>query len=204
MEVHAPLLNWALRGDPTPATIGGGVLDYRYCLSAALIAQYKPKDAPSKMVDFCLAIRPNAEDQRLIDSVRRIRPGESINHTDWGRLRKHPIAVSIETKRFGDQFDAALVQIATWHSSQWRSLRWGDKSLPSIEFLPGIIIQGHDWEFIATTMGADGVATTFKPPLQIGNTRSEEGIYKLLISLQQLKRWSEESYWPAFKADVLG
>lgn len=173
-------------------------------LSAGLIAQYKPKDAPSKMVDFCLAIQPNAEDQRLIDSVRRIRPGESINHTDWGRLRKHPIAVSIETKRFGDQFDAALLQIATWHSSQWRSLRWGDKSLPSIEFLPGIIIQGHDWEFIATTMGADGVATIFKPPLQIGNTRSEEGIYKLLISLQQLKRWAEESYWPAFEADVLG
>ncbi|EQK99325.1 hypothetical protein OCS_04967 [Ophiocordyceps sinensis CO18] len=171
--------------------------------SAGLIHEYKPKDAPSKMVDFCLAIRPNEEEQQAIDHLCRRRPGLSINHTEWGNLTRHPIAISIETKHQGGDSAVALLQMATWHSAQWRSLRWGNPEQGNLEFLPGILVQGHDWKFVATTLGEDGMATTFKS-LQLGNTESIPDIYKLAVSLQRLKHWAEYEYWPAFKADVLG
>ncbi|KAG9249477.1 uncharacterized protein F5Z01DRAFT_631660 [Emericellopsis atlantica] len=201
MDVHARLLNWVLDEDSD----GTGVLDSEYCLNAGLLPQYKPRDAPSKMVDFCLAIRPRLpEDLANVDAIRKQRPGDSINHTDWGTLSKHPIAISVETKRHGEQYDAALLQIATWHSAQWRSLRWGCRNLRAIEFLAGIIVQGHDWQFVASTLGENDIAVVLRPPLQLGDTRSEQGIYKLLVSLQRLRQWAEESYWPAFKSDLLG
>ncbi|KAH7304595.1 hypothetical protein B0I35DRAFT_445085 [Stachybotrys elegans] len=201
MDVHARLLDWVLTEDSSGTT----TLDSEYCLNAGLLPLYRPKDAPSKMVDFCLAIRPNLpEDQGTIDAIRRLRSGDSINHTDWGTLSKHPIAISIETKRHGEQYDAALLQIATWHSAQWRSLRWGGKALPTLKFLAGLIVQGHDWQFVASTLGEDDVPLVFRPPLQIGDTRSEQSTYKLLVSLQRLRQWAEESYWLAFKTDVLG
>lgn len=180
------------------------------CLStnAALLPEYKPKDVPSKMVDWCLTIRPNRSDQRIIDEIRRIRPGDSINQTDCGLLRKHPIAGSIEVKRQGEQYDAAVLQIGTWHSAQWRSLRWGrnadDESLPNIKFLSGYIIYGHDWQFIPSVLDEEGVSRLVRPALQIGDTRTVPGILKLFASLQVLKEDAEEAFWPAFRADVLG
>ncbi|KAF4506936.1 hypothetical protein G6O67_005620 [Ophiocordyceps sinensis] len=204
MEVHAPVLDWLLRDDSHLRSCVGS----EYCTNAGLLREYKPKDAPSKMIDFCLTIRPEPRDQEIIDNIRRQRPGNSINHTDWASLRKHPIAISIDTKRQGENYDAALLQIATWHSAQWRSLRWGRREdsgpLPSIEFLSRLIIQGHDWQFVPCILGRDGVSTVLRPPLVIGDTRTEPGILKLLMSLQILKQDAEETFWPAFKADVLG
>ncbi|KAM4055927.1 hypothetical protein HRG_002852 [Hirsutella rhossiliensis] len=201
-DVHAPLLDWVLRRDPN-----GLLLDFRYCTNAALIPQYKPKEAPGKMVDFCLAIRPNKEEQRVIDDLCRTRPDLSINHTEWGNLSKHPIAISIETKHQGGDSAVALLRMATWHSAQWRSLRLGnsdeERARLALQFLPGIIVQGHDWKFVATTLGEDFMATTFKS-LSMGTTESIPDIYQLAVSLQRLKVWAEEEYWPAFKATILG
>lgn len=205
MEVHAPILDWLLRDDSDYR----GCLGSEYCTNVGFLREYKPKDAPSKMIDFCLTIRPKWSKQEIIDAIRGQRPGNSINHTDWASLRKHPIAISIETKRQGEQYDAALLQIATWHSALWRSLRWGrhedaTSSLPTIEFLSGLIIQGHDWQFLPSILGEDGVSKVVRPPVQIGDTRTEPAILKLFSSLQVLKQDAEDIFWPAFKADVLG
>ncbi|KAG8418946.1 hypothetical protein J3459_011866 [Metarhizium acridum] len=198
MDVHSKFFEWVLR-DPESS----GPLDYRYCLIAGLLPQYKSKDAPSKMVDFCLAIEVNEEEERIINFLCRSRPGFSINHTDWGDLNKFPIAISVETKGHGDPYDTALLQVATWHASQWRSLRWGGKALSAIEFLAGIIVIGHDWRFVATVLGEDDKATTFES-IPIGSTDSIFAIYTLFAALQRLKRWAESTYWPAFKCDMLG
>ncbi|KAF4513641.1 hypothetical protein G6O67_000889 [Ophiocordyceps sinensis] len=187
---------------------GDGCLGSEYCTTAGLLREYRPKGAPSKMIDICLTIRPNRrQDQDAIDITRSRRPGDSINHTDWGSLSKFPIAVSIETKRHGEQFDAALLQIATWHSAQWRSLRWGrpeEANRPlAIEYLSGLIVQGHDWQFVPSILGQDAVSRVVRPPMLIGDTRSEPGILKLFMSLQELRQDAEQKFWPAFKADVL-
>lgn len=128
----------------------------------------------------------------------------SINHTDWGDLTKYPIAVSIETKGPEQSYETALLQMATWHSSQWRSLFWERDPVSSrIEFLPGIIVVKHDWYFVATVRDTNGKARTFER-VPLGSTETIPDIYKLSMALLKLLQWVRIEYWPAFKADVLG
>ncbi|RMJ03461.1 hypothetical protein BHE90_004901 [Fusarium euwallaceae] len=199
LEVHAPLLTWVFRRqgqDP--------LIDYRYCTSAQIIHAFKPKNAPSKMVDFCIIIRPgdDSDEQEMIEELCYRRPGQTINHTNWGNLCKNPVAMSIETKRHGENWDTAVLQLGTWHSAQWRSLDWDRRERVSIDFLPGIIIQGHDWLFVATIMRKNRAIMYHS--ISIGDTKTVLGIYKLVISLQYLQRWVEKTYWPKFRAEVLG
>ncbi|RSL40612.1 hypothetical protein CEP54_016069 [Fusarium duplospermum] len=130
------------------------MVDFRYCPSAQILPAYKPRDAPSKMVDFCLFIRPEcgSPEEQAIKAICHTRSGQSINHTDLGNFCKHPIALSIETKRPGEQGDNAMLQMGTWHSAQWRSLR----RRRTIEFLPGLIVQGHAWQFVASILDESG------------------------------------------------
>jgi hypothetical protein len=97
--------------------------------------------------------------------------------------------------------------VATWHSAQWRSLRWdtdSDVLAPSkeIEFLPGIVVMQHHWWFVATALDLTGKAQTFER-LLLGETESILGIYKLFISLQKLVDWTRDQYWAAFQTSVL-
>ncbi|KAM4067210.1 hypothetical protein HRG_001194 [Hirsutella rhossiliensis] len=171
--------------------------------SEAIVTHFQSHGAPGKMVDFCLVVRPNAHEQDVINSLCKSRPSLTINHTNWGKISKHPIALSIETKRQGEQLDEAFLQIGTWHSSQWRRLRYRGCAAGTIDFLPGIITHGHDWLFVATTLGEDLEATTYSS-LRIGDTSSALGTYKLLAALQRLTTWCEATHWPAYRADVLG
>ncbi|KAJ3531063.1 hypothetical protein NM208_g9045 [Fusarium decemcellulare] len=197
MDVHRRLLDFAFRDAD-----GADLLDYRYCTGAQIITEYKPKGAPSKTVDFCVVIKPpeQSTEAATIDSLTGTRPGLSINQTDWGNFNKHPIALSIETKR-QSEWEKALLQIGTWHSAQWRALDCSDEG-ESIQCLPGIIVQGHAWYFVASTL-EDGRSKLYHK-LDIGGTDSHFGVYKLAMALQCLASWIEHTYWPAFKAQVLG
>lgn len=157
------------------------------------------------MVDFCVAIRPATHTMPMVRSAIDARPGFSINHTNWGILTERPIAISIETKKDGQGKELAIIQIATWHAAQWRSILWGNElpASPRLEFLAGIVVVGHLWMFVPTIRG-EGEQTITLDSLVIGNTTSVFGIYKLLAVMQVLKRWAEEQFWPAFQHDVLG
>ncbi|KAJ3545985.1 hypothetical protein NM208_g2239 [Fusarium decemcellulare] len=111
----------------------------------------------------------------------------------------------IETKREGEDYTNAINQMATWHSAQLRSLCYLSpgisRTLSHIELLPGIIVQGHDWNFVATIQRDKKVFTFHKLP--IGTTLSRQGIFKVLLALQYLKHWIQIEYWSAFKMDIL-
>ncbi|KAL3596037.1 hypothetical protein FPOAC2_10407 [Fusarium poae] len=199
MDVHGPLLAWVFRKEKRSRRL----TDYQYCPSAHIVTDFKPNSS-SHLVDFCVSIRP-AEESRTKSAIKEVcrrRPLGTINHVDSGRLNKDPIVISIETKKHGEEYGKAVTQMATWHSAQLRSLRFTCPTLMQIQFLPGIIVQGHVWMFVAT-VERDGRAVLFHQA-PIGDTASEEGMLKLLLSLQHLKHWTEEIYWPAFQADVLG
>ncbi|PWI65253.1 hypothetical protein PCL_07303 [Purpureocillium lilacinum] len=122
---------------------------------------------------------------------------------DLGDFCKRPIALSIETKRPKVDRDDATLQIGTWQSTQWRSLRHNSSQpLESIEFLPGIIVQGHDWQFVASILDENGKPVLLKG-VRLGGTESELAIYSLLLGLRRLRRWILEDYWPMFISDVL-
>ncbi|KAH6881182.1 hypothetical protein B0T10DRAFT_495008 [Thelonectria olida] len=201
-DVYAPVLEQVFRSDRFASR---DLVDFRWCPSAQILPPFKPRDAPSKMVDFCVFIRPDraSTEERAINAICHTRPGHSINHTDLGNFCKHPIALSIETKRPGEQGDNATLQMGTWHSAQWRSLRYnGDPSSRSIEFLPGLIVQGHDWQFVASVLDESGKALLLRT-VRLGGTDSELGVYSLIMGLQRLRRWIKEEYWPAFISDML-
>ncbi|KAG6037737.1 hypothetical protein E4U41_004830 [Claviceps citrina] len=198
-ELHVPMMEWVLRPNRQRRLV-----DYTYCTGAQIVKSYKPRQSPSNMVDFCMVIRPPQEslEAQRIDTVRLHRADVTINHTDHGILHKSPIAVSFETKRPGANLDKATVQMGTWHSSQWRSiLKEGIKPL-ALEFLPGVIISGHTWRFVASTLEND--RSVFYTHIELGNTSNEFGIITLLVVLQHLAAWAENVYWPAFKSDMLG
>lgn len=50
-----------------------------------------------------------------------------------------------------------------------------DQVKPLPEYLPGIIIQGHDWHLVITTR--EGDKTVFWQKMTFGSTSSSKGIY---------------------------
>lgn len=174
--------------------------------SAQILVEYKPNATRSKYVDFCIVFCPDKEEEKAIEAVASDKPVCSINHSDLGSLATSPIAVSIETKTSSSNMKEGLVQLATWQSAHWRALRPyedDDQQVPRlIEFLPSIITHGHDWYFTATVQ-VDGRARLYHK-LNIGSTEDVVGIYRLLNSLQHLRQWLKNEYWPAYRAEVLG
>lgn len=109
-----------------------------------------------------------------IDAV--LRAWGAVNHTDHEALRRLPVAVSIETKLAENAFTKAELQTGVWHTAHLRMLR-GSAAVPRVaanavaaamddaadsgqakptydlgreDWLPGLIIQGHEWTFVAT------------------------------------------------------
>ncbi|KAK6221150.1 hypothetical protein QIS74_04879 [Colletotrichum tabaci] len=202
VEVHHPILSWVCRPDDV-----AGLVDFRYCTSATVLAKHQPKGMPSKMVDFCMIVRPprgSLEDQ-TIDAVTDSRPGGSINHTDWGCFTRNPITLSIETKSTSEEQGRAILQMGIWHACQWRNIRELGQGCvpPGLEFLPGLLILGHEWFFVASVPGPLGQSVLYSKQA-IGTTESEAGIYSILAALEVLRAWSADHFWPAFKGAVLG
>lgn len=201
-EIHAPILQSVFRKSQFTSD---GPVDFRWPQAAQIITEYRPEEAPSKMIDFCVFYRPDkgSNVEQAINGLCRVRPAQSINHTDLGDLCTRPVALSIETKRPGVEGDNAELQIGTWHSAQWRSLRQNRRGcLRSIEFLPGIIVQGHNWQFVASVVDGSGKSLLLTGE-RIGGTDSPMGIYSLLLALRRLRRWIMDEYWPMFLSDVL-
>ncbi|KAK7414100.1 hypothetical protein QQX98_007043 [Neonectria punicea] len=201
MDVHAPLLSWVCRPDDV-----AGLVDFRCCTSATVHPDYQPKGFPSEMVDFCMVIRPprGSIEDVTIDALTDSMPGRSINHSDSGNFTRNPIAVSFETTRSDGDGDKSILQMGTWHSCQWRSLRkLAHGPLENeLDFLPGVMVLGHEWSLVASVPGPSEQSVIYTRQ-RIGTTETEVGIYKLLEALQLLCDWTATEYWPAFKTGIL-
>ncbi|KAK1962501.1 hypothetical protein LY78DRAFT_683985 [Colletotrichum sublineola] len=201
-EVHHPILSWVCRPDEVQ-----GLVDFRYCTSATVLNRYQPKGMPSRMVDFCMTITPatGSLENQTINAMSDSRPGGSINHTDWGSFTQNPIALSIETKCSIEEQKKAILQMGIWHACQWRNLRElaQGRSLQRLGFLPGILVFGHEWFFVASVLGPSGQSVLFTKQA-IGTTEKEVGIYSILAAVEVLRAWTADQFWPAFKEIILG
>ncbi|KAK2468891.1 hypothetical protein H9L39_19483 [Fusarium oxysporum f. sp. albedinis] len=150
--VHTPILQTVFRGGQWP---GNALIDFAPCMNASVVTAYhRFFTAPSK-VDYALYINPKFDsDDGVNEAIEKLykSPFGSVNHTAFGPLSKYPSSLSIETKRYGGDLRRADVQTAAWHAAQWTYLRSqaGD-AVDELPFLPGIIVQGHEWKFVATT-----------------------------------------------------
>jgi len=205
----------------------------RLCSTSATISTaYRPRVSPHKLVDFAIFVSPEADKTRpaaseTIKAICKQRATLSINHTDYPPFRSEPIVVSVETKRPDGDINNATLQLGTWHAAQFRNISAvrllassldalnvrnntsrrvkGDTS--GIEFLPGILIHGHVWYFVASTPPREPAARStgcLYTKIQIGTTEKPLGVYSIVVALQRIKEWVETKYWPAFCDDVLG
>lgn len=76
-------------------------------------------------------------------------PSNHISDVKFGRF---PLSLGIETKKTSGDTAKADRQIALWQAAQWEFFSkvtpYGVSELP---FLPGIIVDGNIWKFVATT-----------------------------------------------------
>ncbi|KAF7548362.1 hypothetical protein G7046_g8702 [Stylonectria norvegica] len=205
MMVHHPLLYLAIYGPQRLEQLVG----FAPCTTAKIILEYLPATSKAKMVDFCVYLDPTADQvaTSTIQTLRRSLPFQVINHTEFQPFRKRPIAISVETKSRGRaQSDTAELQLGTWHSAQWRFLHrlvsLSGGSFDGLAFLPAIVVQGHDWSFVATTREGHKTVLWLEQPL--GSTSNIVGVYKIIWSLQRLAQWAAEVYWPWFRQNGLG
>lgn len=180
------------------------------CTTAKVIREYlHVPQAKCKMVDFCICIKPETEKI----ACNATRDGQQnptwqvINHTDEYALRNWPIAVSIETKRQGEErLAAAELKLGTWHADQWRLLErlvaQAGGTFDELPFLPAAVVHGHLWSFAATTR--EGETTLLWLEQGSRSTSNLLGVYKVVWGLQGLAKWASDVYWPWFKKNALG
>ncbi|KAJ3521278.1 hypothetical protein NM208_g13367 [Fusarium decemcellulare] len=207
-EVHHPLLAMALR-KRQPGHTYKKLFKFMSCSSAPLIKEYKHPSAPDKNIDFCIYIDPEHDQQpdmaSHVDNLRSLLPLQSINITSDIPLLNRPLAVPIETKRTGEGGDDAALQVSTWLEAQLELLHrlvrrcqvlsstYNDlPALSDIGFLPGLIIQGDDWNFVAATRQDN--ETVIWSKMSIGTTSDVAGIYQIVTFLQILREWVLNTY----------
>ncbi|EGX87890.1 hypothetical protein CCM_09513 [Cordyceps militaris CM01] len=222
LEVHQRILDMAFR--PQKETDFENLIDFMGCTTASIIREYG-NSTPFNKVDFCIYVEPENDPsispafQIAASFVRRIMPQEVLGFTDFPPLDGRFITLSIATMKPSDHFDAAELQLAIWDMARWAFLRRlaelrsgppnatgadandrPEVKLP--EFLPGIIVQGHDWYLVITTM--EGDKTVLWEHVAIGSTRKPRGVYQIVRTLQYLEKWAREVHWPWLREMVKG
>ncbi|KAJ4176528.1 hypothetical protein NW767_015414 [Fusarium falciforme] len=165
--------------------------------------RYRIDSMPGKKVDFTLFIEPSSDPDTIapVEALFKIRG--SINHTDFEPLEKCPVTVSIETKRHDEGSKRANIQMGVWQAAQWRALEdlAGSDALRSLEFLPGLLVFGHQWNFVASSY-KDGKTILWKER-SIGSTQTEFGVFQIMTGIDKLRAWSVDVFWPWYKLYVL-
>ncbi|TKW60059.1 hypothetical protein CTA1_3135 [Colletotrichum tanaceti] len=204
-EVHAHLLRLALR--PDLEDVDSGLVNFTVATTARTHHMLH-NGGPSKMIDFAMYIDTDVvQDTHLSQRIKELRqklPSNTVNSTPYHFLRNKPISVTIETKRSGG-LEQAVLQIGIWQAAHWAYLdRIASKkgaTLDGLEFLPGLVVSGADWYFVASTR--EGQRTTLWEKQPIGSTQSLVGTYKVIRTIQYLAWWSAEVYWPWFMSTIL-
>ncbi|EGU72589.1 hypothetical protein FOXB_16902, partial [Fusarium oxysporum f. sp. conglutinans Fo5176] len=198
--VHTPILEMVLYGRQG---WGKQLVGFCPCITAGILPQYRVESISGKKVDFALLIDPQFDPESVtaVDALWQLRG--TVNHTDFVPLQKRPVTVSIETKRTNESLERASLQMSVWHAAQWRFLEElaGSAALDELEFLPGVFVQGHKWEFVASSY-LNG-RTTLWTERTMGTTQSELGVFQVMAGLNRLRRWSLEVFWPWYKTYVL-
>ncbi|KAM3503631.1 hypothetical protein MY11210_008650 [Beauveria gryllotalpidicola] len=207
MKVHQRILNMAFR--PAEDSEIGNLIDFMGSSTASIIRDY---GIPTllKKVDFCVYIEPKYDSSSTFEAgaayARMAMPQEIVNFIDFAPLYDRFIALSIEIQKPSEDLEAAQLQLGVWDMAHWAFLRRlaglrasvtgttaatgtagattsaVERRMP--EFLPGIIVQGHNWFLVITTMERD--KTVLWHNVAIGSTAKPRGIYQIIRTLQYL------------------
>ncbi|GKU14509.1 unnamed protein product [Fusarium langsethiae] len=200
-HVHTPLLKMALLAcsNCQKPRIG-----FWSCTTASILPSYLVDNVPGKKVDYAMFIDPTGEPESQAQIDKLHKEYISINHTDFVPFEKQPITISIETKRQDQEKTKANNQMGIWHAAQWRLLERlaGTEALSSLPFIPGILVFGHTWHFVASSY-KDGRTLLWIDNITMGSTQSDLGVFQIIKGAGKLCEWSTDVFWPWYKSHVL-
>ncbi|OBS22690.1 hypothetical protein FPOA_09022 [Fusarium poae] len=200
--VYTPILSAALQNMmPYPDRQG---VDFAPCERAAIRLVYEKFSIAKPHVDFMLYMVPSATNDRLAHKALLKRRDEhgSVNFTPFRPTSKYPVGLTIKSKD-GENRLSPEVHLSAWQAAQWRSLcEMAGSDIKGLEFLPGIIVDGHEWKFIATTW--KNGRTTLLSSLPLGSTTTEVGVYRIMAGIKLLSKWVVYVFWPWYREFCLG
>ncbi|KAF4311403.1 hypothetical protein GTA08_BOTSDO13108 [Botryosphaeria dothidea] len=201
-EVHCRILRLALEQHPV---VGYKDVTTAKIWPAHLAPALGSGDlVESKMVDYAIYLCPErARIKQSIDGLLQRQPLglQSVNQTRYDSLRHRPIAISIETKTPDASEEQAKVQLTVWASAQLNRLRMLSPGVQLL-VLPLVFVSGPSWHLLFASMDPNGSLRLYGK-LDMGETRSLPGLYKLLASLRRLAAWVEHDFKDWFVAGIL-
>ncbi|GKU16665.1 hypothetical protein FLAG1_12068 [Fusarium langsethiae] len=200
--VHTPLMDAVFNNACWP---GSPLANYSPCMNASITTSHHKFPIPSAKVDYVLYIDPSLDSDKTYTAIRQLQESlveQSVNHTMFSPLRDLPICLSIETKKYGGDLKKGDGQLCSWQAAQWTALASlaGD-GIQRLPFLPGVMVQGHEWKFVATTRRGDETVLWASAP--IGSTMTSLGVLQIMAGLSRLRKWSVDVFWPWYKRYVL-
>ena len=164
------------------------------------------------LVDYTVNIEPSATDgERIVSLLSAHLDLPSITQTLCPLLCVKPAAFSLNTTVNPDD-GYAVAQLGAWAAAHFARL---GRLLPNdlgatldtrASFLPTHpLVSGntHPWNLLLAYKRTDGddddshsQVLIINPAIELGNTRSLTGIYKLVASLRCLANWSTNNMWP--------
>ncbi|EXK80753.1 hypothetical protein FOQG_14786 [Fusarium oxysporum f. sp. raphani 54005] len=110
--------------------------------------------ASDRKVDFCFCIDTTRDATYASKAIalRQSLPGCSLNHSEKLALQSRLLPLSIETQGASIDFEGAILQISTWPTRQsgLSQQDYVNKALAELGALPGILMQGHQWHYVAS------------------------------------------------------
>ncbi|KAM0543164.1 hypothetical protein ACHAPJ_012462 [Fusarium lateritium] len=197
-HVHSPLME-LLCSDMQDGP-NQDLLDFQSCTTSNMDLTYHRFAEPASRVDYVFKLMPgkvavpeSPSEMRLVTTV------PCFNWLTDRLLQQYPLAVSVETKRYGGDIAKAEAQLGIWHAAHWEFLisRAGDDAVKKLDFLPGVVVHGHTWSLMITTRR--GATTAVVHSLEFGKTDSIVGVFQVLAGLRRLRKWSLETLWPWYK-----
>jgi len=166
-----------------------------------------------KKTDYALSFSDCHPDvQPVYESASHTAVGQQLSQMSDDYTGTLALLASAEVKRNGGSSVDAQAQLFMWLAAGITSLRrlrsccrpgvYAQKRLP----LVGWTVIGHVWEvYIAFERDEVTGAVQITGPIEGagGDTRSVEGVFKLLNMVSVIKKYGKETYWPWLKADCL-
>ncbi|KAH7308551.1 hypothetical protein B0I35DRAFT_360854 [Stachybotrys elegans] len=196
-HVHSPLLDMLVH-DMQDAP-GQDMLDFLSCTTTTVDPAYHRFPDSASRVDYVLQLFPERDTTISPhgDALLRMRP--CFNWTADRLLQQYPLAISIETKRYGGDTVKGEQQLGIWHAAHWEFLisRAGQDAAEALGILPSVVIQGHTWSLVVSTRHQG--TTTILCSMEFGSTVSVTGVFQVLAGMRRLRSWSLDVLWPWYK-----
>ncbi|KAF7185638.1 hypothetical protein HII31_13033 [Pseudocercospora fuligena] len=183
----------------------------------AFLPTVDSRSSEARLVDYSINYLPTEQERHDITRLLHAQAPElrTVTQTLTQSVRFRPCLVSVETKADAGTLKAKS-QLGVWGAAHFQRLqtlftRRGEADVASdvLSIHPAILVQSHTWSlFLLVSRGWETSATS--PQRQrgsidiidldicLGGTNNLRQIWKLRASLQELARWGEEEYWPAF------